>query len=576
MRKLTWLGLVAILSLHAGCPDTSKPECQVLATSYSQSTTLEKGCYLAKATPILSAGVKLTLKPGVKITFSKDVGLEFIGTQALVAVGTAADPILLTGAQQQRGFWVGLTFAGDTSPDSRLDYVTVEYAGSTTAYNDSNAAAVKLTSDSTPITLALSNSTLRESQGWGLWLASSAQIPGFAGNIFTQNTLGPVNLDSETARGLDAASSYKGNDVDLVRVRANRIDTTGTWAAIDVPFYIDASLDVMAEWTLAAPNTLVMAKDSALTISDPTGALVAQGTATSPILITAEVKTRGFWGSLVFENTNNAKNAMDYVTVEYAGGGQYQDSTANVVLTATTVTPNTTHLAMSHCTLRESQGYGLAISAAADLTGMQGNVFSHNTLGAALANSEVVHQLVPSSTFTGNDTEQIAVLANRALQSVTWADLGVPYVLSAGMHVDKVLTLAPGVTVVMAQDGGLWLAGDEAGLHAVGTAEKPITLTGATKTAGFWRAIEFDNSNNSQTSFDYVTVEYGGKTDTGDAAMIHATSDSHGVTISVTRSAIQHSASAGIYLSRWASFNADIETSNTFSDCAGGSVLRQN
>ena len=463
MRKLSWLSLVAILSLLPGCGGNSDPECQVLATTYAQSTTLDKGCYLAKATPTLSVGVKLTLKPGVKITFSKDVGLEFRGTQALVAVGTAADPILLTGEQQQRGYWTGLIFDSDTSPDSNLDYVTVEYAGSTTAYNDPNAAAVMLTSDSTPVTLALAHSTLRESQGWGLWLTSSAQIAGFAGNTFTRNTLGPVNLDSETARGLDSASSYKGNDVDRVRVRANRIDTTGTWAAIDVPFYLDASLDIEAEWTIAAPNTLVMAKDTALTISDPTAALIAKGTASNPIVITAEEKTRGWWGSLVFENTNNTKNAMDYVTVEYAGGGQFQDSTADVVLTATTVTPNTTHLAMSHCTLRESKGYGLAISAASDLTGMEANTFSYNTMGAAQANSEVVHQLVPSSTYTGNDVEQISVLANRALESVTWADLGVPYVLNDGMNVDKVLTLAAGVTVVMAQNAGFWLAGDEAG-----------------------------------------------------------------------------------------------------------------
>lgn len=57
--------------------------------------------------------------------------------------------------------------------------------------------------------------------------------------------------------------------------------------------------------------------------------------------------------------------------------------------------------------------------------------------------------------------------------------------------------------------------------------------------------------------------------------MITATSDSHGVALSVKNSTIRHSAQYGIWLGGYAQYNDDIESSNTFEGNALGDVLME-
>jgi hypothetical protein len=198
------------------------------------------------------------------------------------------------------------------------------------------------------------------------------------------------------------------------------------------------------------------------------------------------------------------------------------------------------------------------------------NSLTKNPLGAASVGSEAAHQLLATSTYTGNDVDKVEVRANR-VAGVTSASIGVPYQIEGGMHVDAVWTLAPGVTVVMGPTAWISIDGDAAGFHAVGTAAKPIVITGATKAAGSWESIAFGNTNNAANAFDFCTVEYGG----GGAAkgwggMIFTTSDSHGVTLSISNSTIQHSAVAGI----WKGSSGPLTlTSNTYADNAGGDLM---
>ncbi len=138
-----------------------------------------------------------------------------------------------------------------------------------------------------------------------------------------------------------------------------------------------------------------------------------------------------------------------------------------------------------------------------------------------------------------------------------------------------VWTVAPGVTLILPVAGIISVPGDFSGLHAVGTAEKPITFTGAEKTAGFWKAIVFDNTLNAANVIDHAIIEYGGSVGgSGEEAMVHIASDSHGVGVTITNSTLSHSGLYAIYLGLYASVNADLETSNTFSDNASGDVFR--
>jgi len=573
MRRLSELMLVAVAVCGLGCPPVENPTdggvdagpevCVTFPERFPADTTVPKGCYLALKSPVISAGVTVTLLAGTRVVFSAGTEFAFTADQALTAVGTADEPIVFTGAMPTRGFWKGLAFE-NTSRVSTLAFVTVEYAGDTVA--DRDAAAVKLTSDSRGVRVAMTNSTLRESEGWGLWANGAAVISAFANNTFTHNTLGPASLDAEVVGVLDVASVFSGNDVDRLFVRGMRVSTSATWPAIDVPYFLSTDLAIStADLTLAPGVSLVMAPGVAITVSSAAGALIAAGTAEKPILFTGATQTRGAWEGIVLDGSNHTRNVLRYATIEYAGNVTVDRDSAALKLIADS---RGVQLRLDHVTLRQSQGWGLFLTGSAVLPEFTGNVFTQNALGPALVDSNVAHLLDVTSTYTGNDVDKVAVQGNAIRAAVTWKALGVPYHVTATIDPDLVWTIAPGVTLEMAAQTSLRISGDAAGLHAVGTPTLPIVITGLTKTRGSWDGIMFDGTLNGANAFEYCTIEYGGGGGRfGWNGMINAQSDSHGVTMSVTNSTVQHSLLWGIWVGHYGTGSV---SGNTYADNAGG------
>jgi hypothetical protein len=194
--------------------------------------------------------------------------------------------------------------------------------------------------------------------------------------------------------------------------------------------------------------------------------------------------------------------------------------------------------------------------------------------------STSAHLLSASSTYTGNDVDAVAVDSRYTGADVTWQAIGVPYVLSSNLEVVGSWTLAPGVTVVMTDPQYcVTVSGSDNRIQAVGTAEKPVVFTGATRSPGSWGSIVFDNTTlDANNVLDYVTVEYGGgATAKGLFGEIVATADSRGSRFSLTHSTVRQSATYGVWLGGSAEAG-DLEAAalgNTFADNASGNVFTE-
>ncbi len=583
MRNCLALGLILATAALAGCESsaagTDEPQtCVALAQEFKVDTTVPKGCYIAAKTPTIGDGVTLTLAAGVTIRFDSGAGLLFSGNRALIAQGTAAAPILLTGSAKTRGAWNGLRLDGTGSKTSSLSYVTVEYAGATKG--DTNAAGLKATADSTGVGLSLQHVTVRQSQGYGLYLVGSAKIAQFDHNTLTANALGPVWSDINAVGYLDSTSTYKGNDVDQVHVHAGGLNEHATWQALDVPYLLDSSTNVAVPWTLAAGTTILVSKDAWISVNGDDAALNAVGTQAKPIRFTGTVAERGAWDYLVFSGSNHPSNRLEWVTLE--NGGSTAHDKWGACLRATGDSHGVT-VPMVHVTVQKCQGFGATLTGSTALPGFANNTFTGNGLGPMRIGSTAVWQLDTASTYAGNDKDEVSVDADWIDKTSSWHDLGVPYHLDNNLQVngkaDKpvVWTIEPGVTLIM--DEGVWfgISGDDSGLHAVGTAAKPITFTGATKQAGFWSALLFDTSNNSANMLEYATIEYGGSgvKSNMDKGLVTARADSHGVLVTVKNCTLRHGAGYGLWLGGSAKTNADIDTANTFEGNALGNVFHE-
>ncbi|MCX2743764.1 right-handed parallel beta-helix repeat-containing protein [Mangrovivirga sp. M17] len=82
------------------------------------------------------------------------------------------------------------------------------------------------------------------------------------------------------------------------------------------------------------------------------------------------------------------------------------------------------------------------------------------------------------------------------------------YIIDGFLQVNADLIIQPGVCVVFKANSGLYINVDGS-IQAVGTASEPITLTGESRTPGFWRGLQV-RANDVRNELNHVTVEYAG------------------------------------------------------------------
>jgi parallel beta-helix repeat protein len=140
------------------------------------------------------------------------------------------------------------------------------------------------------------------------------------------------------------------------------------------------------------------------------------------------------------------------------------------------------------------------------------------------------------------------------------------HLITSDVHVNgAILTIEPGATVMFASGTALYIGyqsgASGATLLANGTAEKPITFTSsaATKSAGDWDFIWFDENASMISSMQYCMVEYGGGYSDGYGA-IHV----NGSSLAFDHSSLHYAEHFGISLTDDGMFSSFTE--NTMSD----------
>ena len=115
----------------------------------------------------------------------------------------------------------------------------------------------------------------------------------------------------------------------------------------------------------------------------------------------------------------------------------------------------------------------------------------------------------------GEEITDATTLSGTISDNRTLKDLGLPvdYIVDGYLYLEgnAMLTVEPGVTIMFANEGSAIIVAQDQGIKMVGTADKPIVLTGPTnnQNKGSWRYIEV-NSNRRDNAFEYVSFNNGG------------------------------------------------------------------
>ncbi|MEO1053301.1 MAG: hypothetical protein AAFX87_21895 [Bacteroidota bacterium] len=351
-------------------------------------------------------------------------------------------------------------------------------------------------------------------------------------------------------------------------------------------YIVEGFLDVDAVLTIESGVVIEFGANAGFIMREfGGGALIANGATANSIVFTGQTKTPGFWRGLVFQ-TNDVRNELNNVVVEYAGSDQIADDILGGVRAgiAVDVEPGgaAASLRLTNSTIRENDGYGLVMEWFSQLREFSNNTFEDNTEAAVLLEAINVGALDAGSQYAGGNgfegVEIAGTSAGNALRDdATWPGLedGAIYRVLGNIEIEATLTISPGATLEFEANSEIFFGvpfdRPEGIIRAIGTADNPITFTGVQKTPGYWKGIVIQSTSN-QNLMEFCIVEYGGSDAIfgGQPANISLDIFNFAPSLTIFDSIIRNSAGCGIYVQ---SINSDlIESDNTFTSNPSGDV----
>ena len=557
-------------------PDGSGGNGDAISQDISVDTTWESGStYRVAGLVEVRDGATLTIQEGTNIEFESDAGLSIANDgSALVATGSASNPILMTGTEEQAGFWKGVGIYSSNA-QNEMTYVEVAYAGSDTwsITGTDTAAAILL---ETGASLTLANSTVRNSGALGLYGNGGADLSGFTGNTFTDNADAPVRVSAPAAGYLDGASSFANNVGGYVEIYGQDVTASMTLAALedDVPYRFSGSTRVGggAQLTVSSGVEMEFTADAGIAVEDNASSLVAAGTAADPITMTGSQTQDGWWKGIGFYSTNQS-NELAHVELAHAGSSTW--SITGTDRAAAILLEGGSRLTLTNSTVRNSGAYGLFGNGNTDLSGFATNTFENNADAPVRLSAPAAGYIDGASDFSNNSNAYVAVYDLSITADTSLAALvnNVPYRFSGVTDVegDATLTLQDGVEVEFSSDAGIDISVNTAAFVADGTSGDGILLTGSQAQSGWWRGIALYSSNTTNR-MHYVTVDYAGSTTTSvagtdpNAAIVL----DEGAVLDLNNSTVQNSGGWGVWIN--SASETLTESGNTYSGNAGGNV----
>ena len=527
---------------------------------------------LYRVTSDIDVGAALTIEPGTRIEFAEGAGFTFLDGSSILANGTEDNPIVFTGTQEIPGWWNGIWIYNSNSLINSITHAVIEYGGREALHGSTEPANVTISRSLRQGRLALSNTILRHSGGYGLFIHPSGDLPDSERNMYTNNQAA-VGVSASDVHYLDGASDYTGNAEDFVNVSGSDVDSDDvTWQAINVPYRMSGETTVGGVRLTIEPGAEFAFGQSGQLQFSSGSTIIAEGTENNPIVFTGTQQIPGWWNGIWIEGSDSPGNSINHAVIEYGGRRELHGSTEPANLTISR-SLRQGRLMLRNTILRHSDGYGLFVHPSGELPDSEGNTYSNNQTAVGVSASHVQY-LDGASDYTGNAEDFVNVSGSDVnSDDVTWQALNVPYRMSGETVVGSVmLTIEPGAEFAFEREGQLQFNAGST-IIAEGTPASPIIFTGTQETRGWWNGIWIEGSDSPGNRIDHAVIEYGGR------EAVHGSTEPANVTVArslrngrlvITNSVVRHSEGWGIYVHTNGVVNEDVCDANEFSNNAEG------
>lgn len=509
--------------------------------------------------------VVLTVEAGATVRFRPKSGLvfaEFSPAALVIPASGSGDPVVMEGDSAARGTWVGLAFKGPGR--SELRNLTLRHCGAT---NPSGATLPCLGASghqpgSAP-TMLIDNVTVTDAHdGVSIshWVVMS---PGSRSLGILRTDGYTATISPQLAGTFPRGGQFAENADATIRITNGQVEQSAEWTHAGLPWRLTGGVVFTgpANPVLTLPPGLVIAADPGGSLTFESGGLHAGATGAAPVLL---VSTGSGWGGVA--TAHGGESALHNVELRDCG------SESRACLDVDAFDQTDPGIVLENVTIRDARVTGLHF-------GMWGH-FAAGSSGITITGSGGVPidltpegvTSIPAGSYTGNTLDAIRVRGGLVWQTVTWRDLGVPYLAPDGITVNSIsapgptLTLDPGVAIRMGV--GTLLHVDIGSLQAVGTSAKPIAFSSVTPgVPGSWMGIELASDGSASLRLDHVDLADAGAGPPGFSGALRLQIDPGGV---LRNSTIRRSSSCGVILlgGTWRDDYTVAVFGNTFVDVA--------
>ncbi|WP_309890697.1 hypothetical protein [Archangium sp.] len=469
-----------------------------------------------------ASAATLMLEPGVRIRF--DLDSEIRVTQgALRAMGTEEAPIRMDANQSPpiKGHWRGVAFTAQGSA-SELNHVTMSHCGR----DAGERACIAMKNQATPV---LRNVTVRNSDNFGVRAADDGSGFGTGSTLLSvSDSEGyAVVIGANQVGTLPTGGSFTGNGQDAIEIQGT-VSRSQTWPNLGIPYVVSAMVQVQGPTnptlTLSAGTVLRFDPTFALYVGDTApGGLVVDGTAASPVLLTANSPSPqpAHWGGVHLWSQTSNTTRLSHATIEYAGAEGRIGSGFGSLTVYGNKAGGGARPVINNVVIRQSGDAGIHLKDdGAFGPGSTALSVLDNFGPAIFMQANYVGTLPSGITSSGNGNNAVVVSSGDVLTTQTWPNLGANlyYELTATVNVgsasNPTLTLRPGTEVRfgIGDEFQIGAKGQPGALMAVGTTTAPIRFrpSALSPTSGHWRGLHFWQASGSK--LDNVIVTHAGLT----------------------------------------------------------------
>lgn len=265
----------------------------------------------------------LDLLPGIVLEFPLDGAMWVSTSGSIHAEGTAESPVTMRGAENERGYWKGLSVESKATANA-LVFCVVENAGASQWNGATETVTGVWLEDQSK--LVVTDSILRGSGGSALGSQGGADISGFANNTI-ENNASTLMVSPNMAADIEPSNVFTGNDDAFIRVEysgADTIEDAGTWDALGVPYRVLERMKISSAWELAPGAVVEVAQDVDISI-ETGGSISAVGTADAPVRFVGVEPLVGYWQGIEI-HTVTAANVFQHAEVFHAGSEGFNGS----------------------------------------------------------------------------------------------------------------------------------------------------------------------------------------------------------------------------------------------------------